>query len=115
MLITRDMLNKALEDKTPLFHNGDYIDDDVLYDLFYAPAKEQILPNGKKDKVAFISKNNRKILCSEMKKYDSKKKISDEIFCNLKCKLCGKIVSIPIGTGEIIYRTFKINYHKFGA
>lgn len=39
MLITRDILNKALEDKMPLFHDGDYIDDDVLYDLFCAPAK----------------------------------------------------------------------------
>ena len=48
MLITRDILNKALEDKMPLFHDGDYIDDDVLYDLFCAPAKMQILPNGKK-------------------------------------------------------------------
>lgn len=48
MLITRDILNKALEDKVPLFHDGDYIDDDVLYDLFCAPAIWKDLPNGKK-------------------------------------------------------------------
>lgn len=48
MLITRDILNKALEDKAPLFHDGDYIDDDVLYDLFYAPLNLKKLPNGKK-------------------------------------------------------------------
>lgn len=49
MLITRDILNKALEDKMPLFHDGDYIDDDVLYDLFYAQPILKDLPNGKKD------------------------------------------------------------------
>ena len=30
MLITRDILNKALEDKVPLFHDGDYIDDEAF-------------------------------------------------------------------------------------
>ena len=47
MLITRDILNKALEDKMPLFHDGDYIDDDVLYDLFYAQPILKDLPIGK--------------------------------------------------------------------
>ena len=80
MLITRDILNKALEDKVPLFHDGDYIDDDVLYDLFCAPAKMQILPKGKKGRVAFISKENRNILCTELMRHISK---SDYPFMHL--------------------------------
>lgn len=55
MLITRDILNKALEDKVPLFHDGDYIDDDVLYDLFYAQPILKDLPNGKKALRTLIS------------------------------------------------------------
>ena len=110
MLITRDILNKALEDKVPLFHDGDYIDDDVMYDLFYAPAKSKILPNGKKGKTTFISKDDRNILCAEMKGYNPQKREEgfDKIYCNLKCKSCGKIFPIHITKWQIISRGFKI-------
>lgn len=110
MLITRDILNKALEDKVPLFHDGDYINDDVLYDLFYAPAKSKILPNGKKGKTTFISKDDRNILCAEMKGYNPQKRKEgfDKIYCNLKCKSCGKIFPIHITKWQIISRGFKI-------
>ena len=67
MLITRDILNKALEDKVPLFHDGDYIDDDVLYDLFYAQPILKDLPNGKKALRTLIPKSDRNILCAELK------------------------------------------------
>lgn len=111
MLITRDILNKALEDKVPLFHDGDYIDDDVLYDLFYAPAKTIILPNGRKGKTTFISKDGRNILCAEMKGYNPQKRKEefDKIYCSLKCKSCGKIFSIHITKWQIISRGFKIS------
>lgn len=111
MLITRDILNKALEDKVPLFHDGDFIDDDVLYDLFYAPAKTTILPNGRKGKTTFISKDDRNILCAEMKGYNPKKRKEgfDKIYCSLKCKSCGKIFSIHITKWQIISRGFKIS------
>lgn len=111
MLITRDFLNKALEDKVPLFHDGDYIDDDVLYDLFYAPAKSKILPNGRKVKTTFISKDDRNILCAEMKGYNPQKRKEgfDKIYCSLKCKSCGKIFPIHITKWQIISRGFKIS------
>lgn len=110
MLITRDILNKALEDKVPLFHDGDYINDDVLYDLFYAPAKSKILPNGRKGKTTFISKDDRNILCAEMKGYNPQKREEgfDKIYCSLKCKSCGKIFPIHITKWQIISRGFKI-------
>lgn len=110
MLITRNILNKALEDKVPLFHDGDYIDDDVLYDLFYAPAKSKILPNGRKGKTTFISKDDRNILCAEMKGYNPQKRKEgfDKIYCRLKCKSCGKIFPIHITKWQIISRGFKI-------
>lgn len=111
MLITRDILNKALEDKVPLFHDGDFIDDDVLYDLFYAPAKTIILPNGRRGKTTFISKDDRNILCAEMKGYNPKKRKEgfDKIYCSLKCKSCRKIFSIHITKWQIINRGFKIS------
>lgn len=111
MLITRDILNKALEDKVPLFHDGDYIDDYVLYDLFYAPAKSKILPNGRKGKTTFISKDDRNILCAEMKGYNPQKRKEwfDKIYCSLKCKSCGKIFPIHITKWQIISRGFKIS------
>lgn len=111
MLITRDILNKALEDKMPLFHDGDYIDDDVLYDLFCAPAKMQILPNGKKGRVAFISKENRNILCAELMRHISKKPQErfDKIYYKLKCHSCGNDFAVHITKNQIINRMFKIN------
>lgn len=111
MLITRDILNKALENKVPLFHDGDYIDDDVLYDLFYAPAKSKILPNGRKGKTTFISKDDRNILCAEMKGFNPQKRKEgfDKIYCSLKCKSCGKIFPIHITKWQIISRGFKIS------
>ena len=110
MLITRDILNKALEDKVPLFHDGDYIDDDVLYDLFCAPAKMQILPNGKKGRVAFISKENRNILCAELMRHISKKPQErfDKIYYKLKCQSCGNDFAVHITKNQIINRMFKI-------
>lgn len=110
MLITRDILNKALEDKMPLFHDGDYIDDDVLYDLFCAPAKMQILPNGKKGRVAFISKENRNILCAELMRHISKKPQErfDKIYYKLKCQSCGNDFAVHITKNQIINRMFKI-------
>lgn len=39
MLITRDILNKALEDKMPLFHDGDYIDD-VFCMICFVPQQK---------------------------------------------------------------------------
>ena len=98
MLITRDILNKALEDKVPLFHDGDYIDD-------------KILPNGRKGKTTFISKDDRNILCAEMKGYNPQKRKEgfDKIYCSLKCKSCGKIFPIHITKWQIISRGFKIS------
>ena len=111
MLITRNILNKALEDKVPLFHDGDYIDNDVLYDLFYAPAKLQNLPNGKIGKVAFISKENRSILCAELMRHISKKPQErfDKIYCKLKCKSCGKDFVVHMTKNQIVNRLFKID------
>lgn len=115
MLITRDILNKALEDKIPLFHDGDYIDDDVLYDLFYAPPKLRCLPSGKKVRSALISKTNRYILCAEFKGRisNSPKDEYDEIYYNVKCKSCGGYFPIHITKSQIINKSFKIsNYVK---
>lgn len=108
MLITRNILNKALEDKTPLFHDGDYIDDDVLYDLFYAPS---VLRNGRKG--CFIPKTDRKILCAELKGYNTKnpKEKFDKVYCNLRCKSCGKDFSFHITGSQIINKKFKVSDH----
>lgn len=88
MLITRDILNKALEDKMPLFHDGDYIDDDVLYDLFYAQPILKDLPNGKKGLRTLIPRNDRNILCAELNGYmsNSPKGVFDKIYYTLRCK-----------------------------
>lgn len=88
MLITRDILNKALENKVPLFHDGDYIDDDVLYDLFYALPIFKDLPNGKKALRTLIPKSDRNILCAELKGRISKnpKEKYDKIYYNFICK-----------------------------
>lgn len=109
MLITRDILNKALKDKIPLFHDGDYIDDDVLYDLFYAPPILKDLPNGKKTLRTLIPKSDRNILCTELKgRLSNKKEKYDKIYCNVICKSCGKVFSIYITKCQIINRHFKI-------
>lgn len=110
MLITRNILNKALEDKVPLFHDGDYIDDEVLYDLFYAPLKLKDLPSGKKVLRTLIPKSDRNILCAELKGYNPQKAKEgfDKIYCNVKCKSCGKVFSIHITKCQVIGRTFKI-------
>ena len=113
MLITRDILNKALEDKMPLFHDGDYIDDDVLYDLFYAQPILKDLPNGKKALRTLISKSDRNILCAELKGRISKnpKETYDKIYYNIICKSCGKVFPIHITKCQIISRAFKISNH----
>ncbi len=113
MLITRDILNKALEDKVPLFHDGDYIDDDVLYDLFYAQPILKDLPNGKKGLRTLIPRSDRDILCAEMKGYNPKNRKGgfDKIYCSVKCKSCGKVFPIHITKCQIIYKTFKIRKH----
>lgn len=113
MLITRDILNKALEDKVPLFHDGDYIDDDVMYDLFYALPIFKDLPNGKKALRTLISKSDRNILCAELKGRISKnpKETYDKIYYNIICKSCGKVVPIHITKCQIISRAFKISNH----
>lgn len=115
MLITRDILNKALKDKAPLFHDGDYIDDDVLHDLFYAPVTLKDLSNRKKGLRSLIPKSNRIILCTELKGYNSEnpKEGFDKIYYNLKCKSCGKEFSIHITKGQIIHRTFKTREHIY--
>ena len=112
MLITRDILNKALEEKVPLFHDGDYIDDDVMYDLFYAQPTLKDLPNGKKSLRTLIPKSDRKILCAELKKraHNHKKEFEfEKIYYNVKCKLCGKAHFIYITKSQIIDRRFKIS------
>lgn len=112
MLITRDILNKALEDKMPLFHDGDYIDDDVLYDLFYAQPILKDLPNGKKALRTLIPKSDRNILCAELKERTKnlKKEFEfEKIYYSAKCKSCGKEFSIYITKSQIIDRRFKIS------
>ena len=112
MLITRDILNKALEDKVPLFHDGDYIDDDVLYDLFYAQPILKDLPNGKKALRTLIPKSDRNILCAELKERTKnlKKEFEfEKIYYSAKCKSCGKEFSIYITKSQIIDRRFKIS------
>ena len=112
MLITRDILNKALEDKIPLFHDGDYIDDDVLYDLFYAKPILKDLPNGKKALRTLIPKSDRNILCAELKERTKnlKKEFEfEKIYYSAKCKSCGKEFSIYITKNQIIDRRFKIS------
>lgn len=113
MLITRDILNKALEDKMPLFHDGDYIDDDVLYDLFYAQPILKDLPNGKKGLRTLIPRSDRDILCAELNGYisHSPKDVFDKIYYTLRCKLCNKTFPVRITKGQIINRTFKISNH----
>lgn len=113
MLITRDILNKALEDKVPLFHDGDYIDDDVLYDLFCAPAIWKDLPNGKKDLRTLISKSDRDILCADMKGYNLKnpKEKFDKVYCKLQCKSCGEFFPIHITKSQIVNKSFRISDH----
>lgn len=113
MLITRDILNKALEDKVPLFHDGDYIDDDVLYDLFYAQPILKDLPNGKKGLRTLIPRSDRDILCAELNGYisHSPKDVFDKIYYTLRCKLCNKTFPVHITKGQIINRTFKISNH----
>lgn len=113
MLITRDILNKALEDKMPLFHDGDYIDDDVLYDLFYAQPILKDLPNGKKGLRTLIPRSDRDILCTELNGYisHSPKDVFDKIYYTLRCKLCNKTFPVHITKGQIINRTFKISNH----
>lgn len=114
MLITRDILNKALEDKMPLFHDGDYIDDDVLYDLFYAQPILKDLPNGKKALRILIAKSDRNILCAELKERTKslKKEFEfEKIYYRVKCKSCGKNFSIYITKSQIINRRFKISNH----
>lgn len=111
MLITRNILNKALEDKVSLFHVGDFINNEVLYDLFYAP---RVLRNGKW--VGVIPKADREILCAELKEYNTKisKEKYDKVYCNLRCKSCGKDFPFYITKYQIINRTFKIsNYVRF--
>lgn len=112
MLITRDILNKALEDKVPLFHNGDYIDDDVLYDLFYAQPILKDLPNGKKALRTLIPRSDRNILCAELKERTKnlKKEFEfEKIYYSAKCKSCGKTYSVYITKSQIIDRRFKIS------
>lgn len=112
MLITRDILNKALEDKAPLFHDGDYIDDDVLYDLFYAQPILKDLPNEKKALRTLIPKSDRNILCAELKERTKKLKKEfefEKIYYSAKCKSCGKEFSIYITKSQIIDRRFKIS------
>lgn len=107
MLITRDILNKALEDKAPLFHDGDYIDDDVLYDLFYAQPILKDLPNEKKALRTLIPKSDRNILCAELKERTKKLKKEfefEKIYYSAKCKSCGKEFSIYITKSQIIDR-----------
>ena len=106
MLITRNILNKALEDKVSLFHVGDFIDDDVFYDLFYAP---RVLRNGKW--VGAIPKEDRTILCAELKEYNTKisREKYDKVYCNLRCKSCGKDFPFHITKSQIINRTFKVS------
>lgn len=113
MLITRNILNKALEDKMPLFHDGDYIDDDVLYDLFYAQPILKDLPNGKKGLRTLIPRSDRDILCAELNGYisHSPKDVFDKIYYTLRCKLCNKTFPVHITKGQIINRTFKISNH----
>lgn len=114
MLITRDILNKALEDKMPLFHDGDYIDDDVLYDLFYAQPILKDLPNGKKALRTLIAKSDRNILCAELKERTKSLKKEFEFekkYYRVKCKSCGKNFSIYITKSQIINRRFKISNH----
>ena len=117
MLITRDILNKALEDKMPLFHDGDYIDDDVLYDLFYAQPILKDLPNGKKGLRTLIPRNDRNILCAELNGYmsNSPKDVFDKIYYTLRCKLCNKTFPVRITKGQIINRTFKISNLSFAS
>lgn len=106
MLITRNILNKALEDKVPLFHDGDYIDDDVFYDLFYAPP---VLRNSRE--TALIPKADRIILCAELKgcNIKNRKEEYDVVYCKLRCKSCGKDFPFHITKSQIIYKKFKVS------
>ena len=107
MFITRTILQKAIENKVPLFHDGDFIDDDVLYDLFYSPREQRLLPGGKKNWASVISKEDRQILCAELKGYENSSLPYDVIYYNMRCKSCGKNVPVPITKSKIIHRSFK--------
>ena len=111
MLITRDILNEAIREEKPLFHNGDEIDENVLYDLFYAPPKEICTPKGKKQQVLLISKEVRSILCANLIGYKSPKIPYDTVFYNKKCEVCGEITALPITKAGIINKTFRIKSH----
>lgn len=94
-----------------LFHDGDYIDDDVLHDLFYAPRILGASNSGRKIWISAISKTDRKILCAELKEYNTKnpKERFDKVYCNLRCKSCGKDFSFHITKSQIINKTFKVS------
>ena len=105
MLITRNMLNEAIRNKKPLFHNGDEIDDDVMYDLFIGHPVRRIHRQSKNEYYSRYNKKELSVLCSELKS-EPKTKTYDKIKCRLTCSICGEKIMFYISKGQITNGTF---------
>ena len=97
MLITLQMLQEALREGKPLFHDGDEIEKDT-YDALFVNLYRYGVNNEKK---LSISRNDRKKLCCEMKRYRSVRDQGDNVYFKAKCHLCSKETRIPIRCNAI--------------
>lgn len=97
MLITLQMLQEALHEGKALFHDGDEIKKDT-YDALFVDLYRNGINNARK---LIISRDNRKILCREMKRYRSVNNQGDYVYYKTKYHLCNKEVRIPIRSNAI--------------
>lgn len=103
MLITIEILRKAIIERKPLFHNGDYITEQVYDELF----KNLFIAKGKLKKLR-ISRETREILCFEMEMYKSRKEPGDKVYLSAKCPKCENTEIIAIGRAQICKARFDI-------
>lgn len=103
MLITIEMLQKAIDERKPLFHKDDFITEQVYNELF----KDLFIVKGKLKKLR-IPREIREILCLEMEMYKSKKQSGDKVYLSAKCPKCENTEIIAIGRAQICKAQFDI-------
>ena len=101
MLITKELLESALKEEKPLFHDGDFIDEEVYSELFlaameYKPCKNNV---NRQMRQKHINPKEREILCKELK--------GGYVYLNDQCSECGKPFTHKLTKTHIVKESFK--------
>lgn len=101
MLITKELLESALKEEKPLFHDGDFIDEEVYSELFLAAMEYKPCKNNVKRlmKQKHITKEEREFLCKDLK--------GRYVYLNDQCSECGKPFTHQINKTHIVKESFK--------